>query len=143
MKHRPDDARGAQPDKALAGWRGEGGRFVRFCCVGLGNTGVHLGVVLMLVEWGGVAPPLANALAFACANMVSYALNARWTFRHRASVAQYLKFFAVSLVGLGISWASVLMALRWQAHYVVGVLVSVVLVALVGYALNRYFVFRG
>ncbi|KAF7598161.1 MAG: hypothetical protein CGU28_13820 [Candidatus Dactylopiibacterium carminicum] len=118
-------------------------RFLRFCAVGVANTGLHLLVVLVLVEWLHWRPSLGNALAFVCANLFSFAVNSRWTFAgSKGGFGRYPRFLAVSLSGLLISWASVEIA-QWLAlHYLVGVVGSVGLVALSGYVLNRLFVFR-
>ncbi|OEC63351.1 hypothetical protein A7D21_29110 [Pseudomonas sp. AP19] len=117
-------------------------RFVRFACVGVGNTAIHLCVVFLLVEQLAIQPPLANAAAFAVANIVSYLLNSTWTFQKKTSFAGYSRFFIVSLVGLGISWGCVFSSELLEFHYAAGVLVSVFFVAIIGYLLNRHFVFK-
>lgn len=123
--------------------RAELKRFVRFCLVGVANTGVHMLVVLMLVEGLAWIPPLANVTAFLCANLFSFLVNSRWTFATmQGGASRYPRFFAVSLVGLAISWACVELALLTGLHYLVGVVGSVLLVAVSGYVLNRLFVFR-
>jgi putative flippase GtrA len=47
----------------------------------------------------------------------------------------------VSLVGLFISWSAVWAAQQAGFHYALGIVSSVVLVALAGYVMNRHFVF--
>ncbi|WP_371859250.1 GtrA family protein [Pseudomonas sp. AP19] len=115
---------------------------MRFACVGVGNTAIHLCVVFLLVEQLAIQPPLANAAAFAVANIVSYLLNSTWTFQKKTSFAGYSRFFIVSLVGLGISWGCVFSSELLEFHYAAGVLVSVFFVAIIGYLLNRHFVFK-
>ncbi|WP_405046888.1 GtrA family protein [Pseudomonas sp. BE134] len=117
-------------------------RFLRFACVGIFNTAIHLCIVFLLVEKLSTQPPSANAVAFLVANIASYLLNSTWTFRKRTSFAGYSKFFIVSLVGLMISWGCVFSSELLGLHYVVGVLVSVVFVAIIGYFLNKQFVFN-
>lgn len=117
-------------------------RFIRFCTVGLANTGVHMVTVLLLTEALHWAPSWANMMAFACANVFSYLLNSRWTFTAPTDqVSRYPRFLAVSLVGLTISWGCVKIALLLDLHYLLGVGASVVIVSIVGYVLNRLFVF--
>lgn len=118
-------------------------RFVRFACVGVGNTIIHLLAVASLVEFIGVAPPSANTVAFALANVFSYFVNSAWTFRRKISLGAYARFFMVSLVGLAISWGCVFTTEFLGIHYFIGVLVSVFFVAGIGYLLNRCFVFNG
>ena len=124
--------------------RSEFGRFVRFCVVGVANTSVHMVIVLLLAEILHWTPQLANVAAFVCANIFSYAVNSRWTFASMRGQnrARYPRFLAVSLVGLGLSWACVELAIRLGLHYLIGVAASVLVVAVSGYILNRIFVFQ-
>ncbi|GAB2903210.1 hypothetical protein GCM10027046_35670 [Uliginosibacterium flavum] len=121
----------------------EFGRFVRFCLVGVANTGVHMLIVVSLAELLHWPPDWANVTAFVCANLFSYAVNSRWTFAvMKGDASRYPRFLAVSLVGLCLSWACVKLAIHLNLHYLIGVAGSVVLVAVSGYVLNRLFVFR-
>ena len=117
-------------------------KFIRFCCVGACNTAIHIGLVLLQVEVFLLAPPTANVIAFLFANMASYLLNSTWTFQKKTSAKLYLKFFLVSLIGLAISWSAVRLTVYLQLHYLIGVIGSISLVVIVGYALNRHFVFK-
>ncbi|MDP5240146.1 GtrA family protein [Uliginosibacterium sp. 31-16] len=120
----------------------EFGRFVRFCLVGVANTGAHMAVVLLLVERLHWQPARGNVGAFLCANLFSYLVNSRWTFASmQGDRTRYPRFLAVSLVGLTISWSCVKIALLLNQHYLLGVAASVVIVSIVGYVLNRLFVF--
>ncbi|WP_395598301.1 GtrA family protein [Pseudomonas sp. A1437] len=117
-------------------------RFFRFACVGIGNTTIHLCIVFLLVEQLSIQPPLANAAAFTAANVVSYILNSKWTFQKKTSLTGYSRFFLVSLSGLAISWGCVFASELLGLHYLAGVLMSVFFVTIIGYLLNRHFVFN-
>ncbi|WP_312916342.1 GtrA family protein [Stutzerimonas kunmingensis] len=117
-------------------------RFVRFACVGVANTLVHLVAVVFLVELVSISAPLANAMAFMIANMGSYFLNSGWTFRRGRSLVGYGRFVLISSAGLVISWGFVLASQVLAQHYLVGVVSSVIVVAVVGYLLNKRFVFN-
>ncbi|OPA87013.1 hypothetical protein BFW88_20005 [Pseudomonas fluorescens] len=117
-------------------------RLIKFCCVGVLNTVVHISLVLFQVEVFLLAPPTANVIAFFFANITSYFLNSAWTFKKNISAGVYIKFFIVSLIGLAISWSAVWLATYFQMHYLIGVVVSILLVVIVGYTLNRHFVFK-
>lgn len=123
--------------------RAELTRFVRFCLVGVANTALHMLIIVTLAEALHWPPTWANVMAFTCANLFSYALNSRWTFTTTTNdISRYPRFLAVSLVGLAISWGCVKIALILNLHYLVGVVSSVVLISIVGYVLNRLFVFH-
>ncbi|HZG78770.1 MAG TPA: GtrA family protein [Paenibacillus sp.] len=75
-----------------------GGRtFLRFLVVGACNTIVGYGTTFAALAFG--APYLAaTALGTACGLVVSFAMNRRFTFRHRGSLGPAaLRFAAVSL----------------------------------------------
>jgi len=86
-------------------------RFFLFSLVGVVNTLVDFaayGAALFL----GVTPALANLLAFATANPLSYMMNGRVTFRAAAgpaalSLGGYAKFCTAHLLSLAISTAMV------------------------------------
>lgn len=54
--------------------------FVRFGCVGIAATLLHIIVVWLLLKTG-LAPLSANALAFLSAFLISFIVNYIWTFR--------------------------------------------------------------
>jgi putative flippase GtrA len=116
-------------------------QFIKFSSVGLLNTGIHLISVFIAIEIFGIAPAMGNSLAFLIANIFSFFLNSAWTFSHRVSLYLYARFFCVSLVGLLISWSSVWFAEKMNIHYAIGILGSIVLVAITGYTLNKLVVF--
>ncbi len=87
------------------------GRFVLFAAVGVFNTAVDF-VVFSAAVFLGFAPALANILAFAAANPLSYVINAKVTFRRNARAAAmsfpgYGKFLTAHLASLAISTAVV------------------------------------
>jgi putative flippase GtrA len=81
---------------------------IQFAFIGVLNTAIHASVVIGLVEHMAFRPVVANAVAFFFANIFSYCLNSRITFKSTLSFGGYLRFLSVSLVSLGgtliISW---------------------------------------
>jgi len=53
----------------------------RFLLVSVGALALNLGLLELLVSWGGVAEVPAQAIAVACATPVSFLGNKLWTFR--------------------------------------------------------------
>lgn len=88
-------------------------KFIKFGMVGLTGMGVDFGITFLGKEKMGLQKYAANSVGFAIAATTNYFLNRWWTFHStNASVpVEYAKFFAVSLVGLGIN-----NALLWFAH---------------------------
>jgi putative flippase GtrA len=89
-----------------------------------------LGLLWILVEWGGMAKLPAAAIGFICAHTLHYALGRSWIYRgtERRVVPGFAFFLANGLVGLGITLMLFEAFLRFTSvHYLAArVLVSVV-----------------
>lgn len=117
------------------------GQLLRYCLVGVGNTLAHFALLVALVEAARMAPAVANVLAFAAANALSFVMNSRFTFASRLGWGSYLKFLAVSLLGLAINYLTMQLAQALGLHYLVGAGVAIVLVIGIGFGLSRAVVF--
>ncbi len=103
------------------GWQGlfitghSANQFLRFCLVGASGVGVNELVMWALFTGLHLHYILASICAFLVANISNFVLNKALTFADKGwgfprLASQYLRFLAVSLVGLGINLA-VLVAL--------------------------------
>lgn len=80
----------------------------RFGIVGLAATAVHVGVGLGLHEGFGLAPLLANLVAFLTALCVSFFGQTRLTFPgSRADAVAFTRFTVVAVSGLALNQAIV------------------------------------
>lgn len=80
-------------------------KFLKFGIVGASGMVVHFGVLFLLRDVAHINQFVANTAGFITAATTNYFLNRVWTFRSREKQVgvEYLKFFTVSLVGLGIN----------------------------------------
>ena len=80
-------------------------KFIKFGVVGFSGMLVDYGVLFVCRELLGIPDLLSNSISFTVAASSNYVLNRIWTFRSEEKQVgvEYAKFFAVSLVGLGIS----------------------------------------
>ncbi len=78
---------------------------VKFSVVGASGYAVNLAVYVGLLDGAGLHYLPAAACSFVVAVSNNYVWNRLWTFRHRRGHLYYqgLRFFAVSLVALGIN----------------------------------------
>jgi putative flippase GtrA len=118
----------------------------RFGAVGLGATLVHFLVAVGAVQFGKLAPQLANVLGFGVAFCVSFLGQWRWTFLQRVSVpvARALPLYLMVSIG---GFAANALAYEWLLthtawRYDVALAVVLVAVASMTFALSRYWVFR-
>ena len=121
--------------------------FLKFAAVGATGVIVNLGVFTWLLTLG-MNKFLASPIAIEASIVSNFLLNNYWTFRERKSRTRKrikgLKFNAVSLVALGISYGTfvLLSALFPDTAPQVHQLIGIVPATAVNYFLNSYWTFR-
>lgn len=80
-------------------------KFLKFIVVGFSGLIVDFGITYLCKEKLKIQKFVSNAIGFCTASTTNYFLNRIWTFQsHNPEVGiEYLKFFSVSLIGLGIN----------------------------------------
>lgn len=80
-------------------------KFLKFGIVGASGMVVHFAILYLLRDVAHINEFVANTAGFITAATTNYFLNRIWTFRSRDQQVgiEYLKFFLISLVGLGIN----------------------------------------
>ena len=80
-------------------------KFVKFGIVGASGFVIHGGLLFLLRDVVGINEFVANTIGFVAAATSNYFLNRWWTFRSQEEQmgVEYLKFFLVSVIGLGIN----------------------------------------
>ncbi len=121
----------------------------RFALVGLGVTGVHFGVLAVLLPV--VVPEVANALAFVVATQVNFAVSYCWTWASRRGpgreglhqLARRLGLFnASALVAFGVNAAAFAAAHRLlDTPPLLSAVVATVLSAVVSFVVSSRLVF--
>lgn len=116
-------------------------QFIRFALVGVANTLVHALVVVALME--ALLPPaaVANGVAFVFANLMSYTLNSRFTFRMPMSFFGYRRFLLVSLVSLALTLLITSAVDYAGLHYSIGLLMAIFVVPVLNYLVMRVWAF--
>ena len=80
------------------------GEMVRFGLVGVLNTAVGYGTIVLLTVLAGLPPVAANMGGYAVGLVVSFTLNRRYTFRKRSGgQGSALAFLAVFAVAYGVN----------------------------------------
>lgn len=115
--------------------------FIRFGLVGVANTVVHAGIVIALME--ALAPPafVANGVAFMFANLMSYALNSRFTFKTPVSFLGYRRFLLVSLVSLALTLLITWLVEYLGWHYGVGLAIVILVAPVLNYLVMKIWAF--
>jgi putative flippase GtrA len=117
-------------------------QFVKFGLIGVLNTATHGIVLSLLVEGLAVSAVTGNLFAFMVANVVSYNLNCRITFKVSLSFYGYLKFFLSSLLSLALTLVISWVAERLGFHYLQGFIAIIIIVPLFSFLIMKAYVFH-
>lgn len=121
--------------------------FLKFAAVGASGVVVNLGAFSVMLGLG-VDKYIASPIAIELSILTNFFLNNYWTFaarntRDRTRI-KGLKFNAVSLVSLGVSYTTFVVLATLLPHWTPQVhqLIGIVPATLVNYFLNAYWTFR-
>jgi putative flippase GtrA len=117
-------------------------RLVRFGVSGVIATGVHVAIATPLALGLGVSPVLANGVAFVCATVFSYLLNALWSFSAKPDRHNFLRFVCVAVFGLLLTLAISWIAQQLGGNYWVGLAAILMVVPPSTFVLHRTWTFR-
>lgn len=93
---------------AAALGRAEGGRFLRFCCVGGAGFSVDALTLMLLIHAAGLGPIPARLLSASVAVLTTFELNRRWAFQAAGSRrygAALLAYAGVQSLGFACNMA--------------------------------------
>ena len=96
-------------------------KFLKFGAVGFSGVFVNFGITYVCKEWFKWNKYLSNILGFVFAATTNYILNRIWTFQSNNPQigVEYLKYFVISLIGLGIDTLTVYLLngkLKWNFY---------------------------
>ncbi|MCL6601785.1 MAG: GtrA family protein [Paenibacillus sp.] len=118
-------------------------QFVRYGFVGVIGTAVHTGTLWLLTELVGFNPLMSSTIGFLFSLIISYYLNSILTFKKGFNLGVFLKYFVVSSFGLLVN-LSILFTFDHilLMNYMVGQVVSIFVVPVLNFALNKYWAFN-
>ena len=117
-------------------------RVFRFGVSGVAATGMHVAIATTLINGFSASQVTANGVAFVCANVCSYLLNALWSFSAKPGHANFLRFYAVSLLCLALTLAISWLAQTLGLSYWVGLAVILSVVPPLTFLMHRFWTFR-
>ncbi|EKE17398.1 MAG: GtrA family protein [uncultured bacterium] len=116
-------------------------QFLFFALIGVANTMIHGAVLIFAVEQLSIDVVISNLLAFCIANLSSYLMNSRLTFKKAMSFLRYLRFFLASILSLGLTLFISWVAEFYGAHYLVGFLAIVIFVPALSFLVMKFWAF--
>lgn len=116
---------------------------IRYGIAGSAAALTHLAVLVLLVELVGCPKTLASALGFAAATPVNYGLQHRFVFRRQGGHRRFFtRYLAVTAATMALNTALfVLFTDELGVPYLIAQTVTIGLVVLVNFLLNRHVTF--
>ncbi len=115
---------------------------LKFGLVGVANTALGLAVILASMSLLGLSPVLANVVGYAAGLCLSFYVNSRWTFGHRASAGTAARFTLAFGVSYLMNVAVLLIGLHvFEASAVTAQVFAVVTYSVVFFVLSKGFVY--
>jgi putative flippase GtrA len=118
-------------------------QFTRYGISGGAAVGVHLAVLVVLVELAGSPAVMASVVGFACGTIVNYALQHRFVFSRSGGHGWYFpRYVAVTLITMllntAIFWA---LSSGLGVFYLASQVITIGIIVPVNFAINRSFTF--
>ena len=117
-------------------------QFARFVIVGIINTAVFFSVASLLILQFQQSQLIAYSLGFVAANIVSFVLHGRFSFRARLGVNPYAKFLTVSVLSLTLVAALGHLGDRFDIDYRITFLATLIIQPIITFAALKFWVFR-
>ena len=121
-------------------------KFLKFCVVGVTGTVVDFGLTWICKEKIKIPKFVANAIGFVVAATSNYFLNRWWTWGSTNSQVgvEYTKFFAVSLIGLGLNTLILyILHEKMKVNFWVSKVFATGVVMIWNFLANNFFTFAG
>ena len=119
-----------------------GRQFLVFGLIGVVNTAIHAGIVIILIEKFGTNQVFANTTAFAAANLFSYFANSILTFKKSPSFTRYFRFLISSLGTLFITIFISSVGDIFDINYYYTMATIIVISPIVNFMILKYYAFR-
>ena len=120
-------------------------KFSKFALVGMSGLIIDFAVTFVLKEKLKINKYIANSIGFVLAATNNYLFNRIWTFRndHPDVPVQYVKFIAVSLIGLILNNAILkLLHDRLKLNFYIAKLIAIGIVLFWNFTANLFFTFN-
>ena len=121
-------------------------KFLKFCFVGVTGTIIDFGLTWICKEKLKIHKFVANAIGFVVAATSNYILNRIWTWgsTNEQVGVEYVKFFGVSLIGLGLNTLILyLLHEKMKLNFWFSKVVATGVVMVWNFLANHYFTFAG
>jgi len=120
---------------------------IKYFLVGGIGVGVNLGLLYILTDFLGIWYILSQGIAIAVSITNNFFLHRYWTFKNEIvepkTLERYVKFFIVSVIGMGIQLGLTFMLVEnFAMYYLYAAVLSIIAASAFNYLLNRKWTFE-
>lgn len=119
--------------------------FIQYGIVGVLGTTVHTIVLALCVELLSIVPVISTIIGFVCSLVISYIINATWTFKGNNSNVKesFIKYALTCTFGLLINLIIMYTVVNMAGKsYLIGQLIAVIVVPIFNFTISRFWVFK-
>ncbi len=118
-------------------------KFMKYSFVGVFCTGIYLLCMFLFVELWSENPVFSAMISFVIMTIASFLLNKKFTFGGAFSHKELLRFSFVAIIGFFLNFAIMFFIVNvLEFHYLIGELVTILVIPFVNFCLNHYWTFR-
>ena len=120
---------------------------IKYFLVGGIGVGVNLGLLYVLTDFLGIWYILSQGIAIAISITNNFFLHRYWTFKNEIvepkTLERYIKFFIVSIIGMGIQLGlTFILVENYAMYYLSAAVLSIIVASAFNYLVNRKWTFE-
>ena len=116
-------------------------RILTYLAGGVLSAAVDIGMMQALIL-AGVGVYLATSLGFGCGLLVNYAFHAKVTFKSATGLHSFVRYLCVVAMNYLLTLGCVAMGLALVGSPIVGKVLSLPVIAAIGFLLSKYWIYR-
>jgi putative flippase GtrA len=118
-------------------------KFIKYSIVGCISVLIYFLSVFVFVELFDKGPIFASTLSFIIMTYISFLLNKKYTFGSNFSYNQLWRFLVVSAIGFTLNFSIMYLVVNiLSLHYVIGELITTLIIPIINFILNNYWTFK-
>ena len=118
-------------------------KFIKYSIVGCISVLIYFLSVFVLVELFDKDPIFASTLSFIIMTYISFLLNKKYTFGSDFSYNKLVRFLVVSAIGFTLNFGIMYLVVSiLSLHYVIGELLTTLIIPIINFILNNYWTFK-
>ena len=117
-------------------------RISKFILAGGFTTGIHLGIVVLLMSFKVCGIEIANGVAYLVSTIFNLSVNTAWSFRQELTRKIIQRYIVVSAIGLLLAMLVAYLNDIYGNHYLIGIAMVVCICPVVTYMMHVNYTYK-